>query len=219
MIVVVFSDVHANVLALDAFLAQVEGRVDVYLCLGDSVNYGPSNDECLERILGLPNITMLEGNHERLFRDEEVGEEIPLVQAFFEASRASFRRPDLIEDLPVSVELGSFLCIHTIDGRRVFADTDIYVSRDHLIGHSHHQYLVHRGGDTIVDPAASVRTGTGSITSNTRFTTQSGRPSRSCPFRRHHAFHRRARGVCVPTHRHRVLRRQARGGACSAGTS
>jgi predicted phosphodiesterase len=155
MRVAVFSDVHANLIALDALLAQVEGRVDAYLCLGDSVNYGPWNDECLERIAGLPNITMLEGNHERLFRgDDEVTGEIPLVQAFFEASRASFRRSDLIEDLPTCVELGSFLCVHTIDGRRIFADTDIEVSRDYLIGHSHNQFSVTRGGYTIVNPGS-----------------------------------------------------------------
>src|SRR5262249_30633005 len=155
VIVAVFSDVHANRLALDVFLAQVEGKVDAYLCLGDSVNYGPWNDECLERILGLPNITMLEGNHERLFRgDDEVSDEIPLVRAFFEASHASFRRTDLIDGLPTSCELGPFLCVHTIDDRRVFADTDVEVARDHLIGHSHHQFLVTRNGYTIANPGS-----------------------------------------------------------------
>jgi predicted phosphodiesterase len=155
MIVAVFSDVHANALALDAFLAEVDAYADAYLCLGDSVNYGPWNDECLERILGLPNITMLEGNHERLFRgDDDLTEEIPLVRAFFEASRASFRRSDLIDALPASVELGSFLCVHTIDGRRIYADTEVEVARDHLIGHSHHQFLVTRDGYTIVNPGS-----------------------------------------------------------------
>ena len=155
MIVAVFSDVHANALALDVFLAQVEGKVDAYLCLGDSVNYGPWNDECLERILGLPNITMLEGNHERLFRgDDEVSDEIPLVRAFFDASHASFRRTDLIDGLPTSCELGPFLCVHTIDDRRIFADTDVEVARDHLIGHSHHQFLVTRNGYTIANPGS-----------------------------------------------------------------
>ena len=155
MIVAVFSDVHANLLALDVFLAAVEGKVDAYLCLGDCVNYGPWNDECLERIVGLPNVTMLEGNHERLFRgDEEVTGEIPLVQAFFEASRASFRRSDLIEDLPIVADLGSFHCVHTIGDRRIFADTDVEVGRDHLIGHSHHQFLVTRNGFTIVNPGS-----------------------------------------------------------------
>jgi predicted phosphodiesterase len=155
VIVAVFSDVHANVLALDVFLAQVEGEADAYLCLGDSVNYGPWNDECLERIVGLPNVTVLEGNHERLFRgDDELAGEIPLVRAFFEASRASFRRTDLIEGLPIFAELGPFLCVHTIDDRRIFADTEVEVARDHLIGHSHHQFSVTRNGHTIVNPGS-----------------------------------------------------------------
>src|SRR6266568_7168235 len=69
LIVAVFGDVHANLPALETFLGQVEGHVDAYLCLGDVVNYGPWNDECLERITALPEVTLLEGNHERLFLD------------------------------------------------------------------------------------------------------------------------------------------------------
>jgi predicted phosphodiesterase len=155
VIVAVFSDVHANLLALETFLTRVEPVADAYLCLGDVVNYGPWNDECLERVAGLPGITMLEGNHERLFRGEEdVTAEIPLVQEFFAASAASFRRSDLIAALPVTASLGSFHCVHTIDDRRIFADTEVTVDRDHLLGHSHYQFQVTRGGHTIVNPGS-----------------------------------------------------------------
>src|ERR1039458_6931233 len=70
MIVALFSDVHGNLPALELFLSKMEGVADRFICLGDVVDYGPWNDECLERIAQLPNVSMPEGNHERLFLGE-----------------------------------------------------------------------------------------------------------------------------------------------------
>lgn len=155
MIVAVFGDVHANLIALETFLRRVEPVAEAYVCLGDTVDYGPWNDECLERVIGLPGVSMIEGNHERLFRGAEPVEgEIELVQAFFHASRASFSRPDLIDSLPTSHTLGRYTCVHTLESRRVFADTDITPPADSIIGHSHYQYRIERGGKTIVNPGS-----------------------------------------------------------------
>ena len=60
--VAVFSDVHGNLPALEVFVKSTRGQVDMYVCLGDVVDYGPWNDECLEMTMGLPNIVLLEGN-------------------------------------------------------------------------------------------------------------------------------------------------------------
>ena len=69
----------------------------MYVCLGDVVNYGPWNDECLEAISSLPNIVLLEGNHERLFRgDDPIDNELALVRQFYADSRSSFTRTDPI---------------------------------------------------------------------------------------------------------------------------
>jgi predicted phosphodiesterase len=155
VIVAVFSDVHGNLPALEAFARAVEGRADRYLCLGDSVNYGPWNDECLELIWGLPGIEIVEGNHDRLFLDDTgLHEEIPLVQEFYQASHACFTRRDLLADLPASTRLGPFRCEHTIGGARVFADTDVAVECDYLIGHSHWQFSVMRGPWRVVNPGS-----------------------------------------------------------------
>lgn len=49
MILGLISDVHANVLALEAVLAELRRReVDSVICLGDLVGYGPSPNETLE---------------------------------------------------------------------------------------------------------------------------------------------------------------------------
>jgi len=127
----VFSDVHANLPALEAFVAATCSRVDAYVCLGDVVGYGPWNDECLDLVLGLPRIALLEGRHERLFNGaESVAGEPPLVQAFFHASRAHFTRSAAIRGLPASVEIGPFLCRHSLA-------VGPPPSGNHFVGRSH----------------------------------------------------------------------------------
>lgn len=156
MIVAVFGDVHGNLPALEVFLSSVEGVAERFICLGDVVDYGPWNDECLERILALPNVCLLQGNHERLFLgQDDIAKESPLVQQFVLASLTRFTRSDLIEGLPLSIELnGRFMCIHTIGLQRIFPDTKIEIDRDYVVGHSHHQYLIERSGRLIVNPGS-----------------------------------------------------------------
>lgn len=155
MIVAVFSDVHANLPALEAFEAAVRDVAEGYLCLGDIVDYGPWNDECLERIMELPGIQVVAGNHDRLFLDDAgLDREPPLVQEFYRASRGSFTRLDLLRDLPDEVMLGPFRCSHTIDDQRIFADSQLRVGSDHLIGHTHWQYSIRRGGWRIINPGS-----------------------------------------------------------------
>jgi len=155
MRIALFSDVHANLIALEKFISATRDRVDAYLCLGDVVNYGPWNDECLQTILGLPGIVLLEGNHERLFRGvENLSHELPLVQDFFYHSRRFFSRPDLIAGLAAEIRMGTFLCTHTIGGRSIYADTAVEIDRDYMIGHTHHQFTAQRSGFRIVNPGS-----------------------------------------------------------------
>jgi predicted phosphodiesterase len=61
--ILVISDVHANLIALEAVLADA-GTVDEAWCLGDTVGYGPNPNECIERIQALPRLTGVMGNHD-----------------------------------------------------------------------------------------------------------------------------------------------------------
>jgi predicted phosphodiesterase len=63
MRVLVLSDIHANLTALDAVLTDC-GTVDGVWCLGDLVGYGPDPNECIARVRGLPNLVCLLGNHD-----------------------------------------------------------------------------------------------------------------------------------------------------------
>jgi predicted phosphodiesterase len=155
MKVAVFADVHGNLIALERFLGATKNGVDEYLCLGDVVNYGPWNDECLEAILALPNVTLIEGNHERLFMGEEdVRGELPLVRDFFDHSIETFSSGNLISGLPRRTQLGGFECTHTIDGRSIYPDSEILIDRSFLIGHTHHQFRIDRSGFEVVNPGS-----------------------------------------------------------------
>jgi diadenosine tetraphosphatase ApaH/serine/threonine PP2A family protein phosphatase len=60
----IFSDVHANLEALSAVLeAYSKESIDVYYCLGDTVGYGGSPNECANLVRDLARTTIL-GNHD-----------------------------------------------------------------------------------------------------------------------------------------------------------
>jgi predicted phosphodiesterase len=51
---VIFSDIHANIRALEAVLEDMEReKPDVRLCLGDLVGYGVELKEVVDRVRGL----------------------------------------------------------------------------------------------------------------------------------------------------------------------
>lgn len=60
----IFGDVHGNLEALEAVLAECKKlNIDRYLCLGDIVGYGANPKECLDRILDL-GCPIVAGNHD-----------------------------------------------------------------------------------------------------------------------------------------------------------
>ncbi len=64
MRIAVISDIHANLHALDAVLAEVEAEgVDELWCLGDLVGYGPRPNECVEVVRARADLC-LAGNHD-----------------------------------------------------------------------------------------------------------------------------------------------------------
>jgi predicted phosphodiesterase len=61
--ILVVSDVHANLTALNAVLADA-GKVDEVWCLGDVVGYGPDPNECVSLLRSQANLTWMMGNHD-----------------------------------------------------------------------------------------------------------------------------------------------------------
>ncbi|NLE87822.1 MAG: metallophosphoesterase, partial [Myxococcales bacterium] len=64
MRIAVLSDIHANYEALSAVLEVLEhSSIDAYYCLGDTVGYGGSPNECSDIVRKLASATIL-GNHD-----------------------------------------------------------------------------------------------------------------------------------------------------------
>jgi predicted phosphodiesterase len=91
--VAVLSDVHSNLHALEAVLAEVEaGRYDAVWCLGDLVGYGPKPNECVALLQERAAIC-LAGNH-----DLVVLGKIPLDAFAGEAAAAAQWTQTVLDD-------------------------------------------------------------------------------------------------------------------------
>lgn len=69
MKILVISDVHSNLNALEAVLGDA-GEFDSTWFLGDLVGYGPDPNECIARVRELPNLVGMMGNHDIAVLDE-----------------------------------------------------------------------------------------------------------------------------------------------------
>jgi len=63
----VLTDIHANIEALDACLADARARTfDKTVVLGDLVGYGPDPNAVIERIQALEPVAIVRGNHDKV---------------------------------------------------------------------------------------------------------------------------------------------------------
>lgn len=63
MRVLIISDIHANLIALEAVLEDA-GKFDAIWCLGDVVGYGPNPNECIALLESKKEFYCLLGNHD-----------------------------------------------------------------------------------------------------------------------------------------------------------
>lgn len=115
------SDIHANLEALQAVLADIgEQPVDEIVCLGDVIGYGPNPVECLDIVLEQCRFTIL-GNHDQATLFDPDGFNPVALQAVYwtreqletvgeEPNRD--RRWDFIGELPRKHDEGDFLFVH-----------------------------------------------------------------------------------------------------------
>ncbi len=150
MKVAVFSDVHGNLPALEIMLRHCQD-VDAFLCLGDLVNYGPWSEECVQRVAALDDCTCLLGNHEAYFLQGRYEGSHPLPALFFEQCYPGFRSFDYLRSLPLETRLGAFRFTHTLEDRNIYPDTEIALSENTCIGHSHHQFSREIAGFRLVN--------------------------------------------------------------------
>lgn len=172
MRIVILSDVHANLAALEA----IEEPYDVLLCLGDLVDYGPQPQEAIHWVRERA-FTVIRGNHDQaLAYDMDCGC-APVMKEASVTTRAWHTQILLAEDkqylreLPLStrIELGgaTFFLAHASPTGDLYkylrpevADEVLEeeirgIDADFvLIGHTHLPMLRHIGKTTIVNPGS-----------------------------------------------------------------
>lgn len=107
------SDLHANLVALDAALADAKAnRVDRVVCLGDIADLGPQPHETVARLRDL-GIACIQGNHDSF--EETFPGLMDVVQWCEQRLTADDQRflKTLPKDLRIELEPGvSLLCVH-----------------------------------------------------------------------------------------------------------
>jgi diadenosine tetraphosphatase ApaH/serine/threonine PP2A family protein phosphatase len=113
----IISDIHANLDALEAVLADIRDfPIRGILCLGDIVGYGPEPGACVRKVMDLCSVSVL-GNHEAMLLladkilDEDWEEPIrnPLRIAKEQVSKAELA---WLKDLPITVDLDPITLSH-----------------------------------------------------------------------------------------------------------
>jgi predicted phosphodiesterase len=114
MKILVISDIHGNLPALEAVLADA-GSCDAVWCLGDLVGYGPQPNECVDRVRSLPNLICMLGNHDAasmggIDLEEFNNEARQSVQ--WMADHLTSDNKNYLAELPEKVRQNSFTLVH-----------------------------------------------------------------------------------------------------------
>lgn len=151
MRLLVLSDIHANLTALEAALAAAEGSWERVVCLGDVVGYGPDPNEVTTRVRDL-GATTIRGNHDKAVTDLMGTDDFnPIAKAAVNWSRSQISNENLdwLAALPQGPrEAEGVVLVHG-----AFQDEDEYVftpsqALEGLLdstlpvtfyGHTHHQ--------------------------------------------------------------------------------
>jgi diadenosine tetraphosphatase ApaH/serine/threonine PP2A family protein phosphatase len=146
--VAVLSDIHANLVALDAVLATL-GTVDAIWLLGDIVGYGPEPDGVVERLSGLGAIGVA-GNHDlAAVGGDQIEWFNPDARAAMEWTRRriSSTTRQWLTDLPLRHRSAEFSLVHGSERDPVWeyvasppiarANLAVLETRFGLYGHTH----------------------------------------------------------------------------------
>ncbi len=148
MRVAVLSDIHSNLVALDAVL-QDAGAVDAVWHLGDVVGYGPDPDAVVARLRERQAVGV-RGNHDAAALGGPESDWFkPAARAAAEWTRTTMS-PETrtwLDGLPLRLEIGEISLVHgsprdplreyVTDRDRASANIDLLTTRHGLHGHTH----------------------------------------------------------------------------------
>lgn len=117
MRIAIISDVHANVVALEAALKAINTQgYDLLFHLGDSIDLGPYPAETVQLLLQIPRATYIMGDHDMFFMNNLEGF-TPKVLGEEEHYRWSHAQ--LTPKLREEIGKWSFIQRHTFEGLRI----------------------------------------------------------------------------------------------------
>lgn len=117
----ILSDIHGNLEALEAVLADVRAQgVDEIFCLGDVVGYGPNPRECVDRVMQFDRCVL--GNHDQGALYDPEGFSSGAEKAIFwtrdqlempngDADKTR-QRWEFLSELPRTFSVGPFTFVH-----------------------------------------------------------------------------------------------------------
>lgn len=115
MKIAIFSDIHANLEALQAVLAFLkDASIDRYICLGDIVGYGASPNECTEEVRKL-NCPVVIGNHDYVgvgMGDISYFNMTAKTAILWTRNQLKAENADFLKALPFTHKENSFLAVH-----------------------------------------------------------------------------------------------------------
>ena len=117
----IVSDIHGNLEALEAVLADIDSQgVDEVVCLGDVIGYGPNPCECIDRVMNF-SVCIL-GNHDQGTLFDPEGFSSGAERAIFWTrqqmenaagdAEAMTRRLDFLADLPRNHQENGLMFVH-----------------------------------------------------------------------------------------------------------
>lgn len=145
MRVLVFGDVHGNLVALEELFKIEKDNYDQFVCHGDIVNYGPWTNECLEFLFQKEYGIFLKGNHEKYYLEKFYPGTNQVAKSFFDYCYPTFdtQNLDFISTFIDTSTIGDFKIKHSINDLYIFEDTDIEnldFEDNTIVGHSHQQF-------------------------------------------------------------------------------
>ena len=156
MIWALFSDIHGNLEALQAVLADMErqGPLDGRLCLGDVVGYGASPEECVE-LVRQSGAETIRGNHDEVAAGLSAGEdfnETARQAALWTRDQLSKESRDWLATRPLTIQKPTFRLVHSaprspelfdyiLDSFEAAAQFPHFQEKDCFFGHSHYPGL------------------------------------------------------------------------------
>ncbi|MGC8873568.1 MAG: metallophosphoesterase family protein [Chloroflexia bacterium] len=149
------SDIHANLAALDAVLADIGAQAEAIWCLGDVVGYGPDPNECVAR-LQERGIVSIAGNHDWACLGRlDLADFNPDAReaCLWTADRLSKEGRAFLERLPVSRVLEDVTLVHGSPREPIWEyltspevaleNLSFFETRICLVGHTHVPMVFH----------------------------------------------------------------------------